>query len=210
MITAQSEVSTNNPYLRKAMYSVYDGKCFYTGRTIPFDDIHIDHIIPKARGGKDCVENYVLCCGYINCKKNDKSDSLFVERISLINKLLFVEKVVSEYNNLCLNGAIEASMVNINDFLRNYKLHNHPKRTTFVQGAKRNLPYIEYRPMASPQNGKKGLSTKKRFYFDKDSLQQYFNKFKSPEEWRSTTLEYAEQPSLEGALKRKKRLSSVI
>ena len=202
MITAQSEVSANNPYLRKAMYSVYDGKCFYTGRTIQFDDIHIDHIIPKARGGKDCIENYVLCCGYINCKKNDKLDLFFVERISLINKLLFVEKVVSEYNNLHLNGLIEGSMININDFLRSYNLHTHRKGNAFVQGAKRNLPYIEYRPMASPTSGKSGLSTKKKFYFDIDSLQQYFNKFKSPEEWRSA--------SLDGALKRKKRLSSVI
>jgi len=207
MITAQTEISKNNICLRKAIFSAYNGKCFYTGRIISFEDIHIDHITPKAMGGKDCVENYVLCCGYINHIKNDKSDLLFVERIYLINKLLFVDKVVSEYNNLVLNGEIEASMININDFLRNYKLHTHRKRNTFVQGAKRNLPYIEYRPMASPTNGKSGLSTKKRFYFDRNSLQQYFNNFKSPEEWTS---EYAEQPSLDGALKRKKRLSSVI
>ncbi len=207
MVTEQTKISTNDIVLRKAMYSVFDGKCFYTGRNISFEDIHIDHVLPKSNGGEDCIQNYVLSCGYINQKKYDKANPFFVERISLINKLLFVDKVVSEYNNLVLNGEIEAGMININDFLRNYKLHTHRKRNTFVQGAKRNIPYIEYRPMASPTSGKSGVSTKKKFYFDKNSLQEYFNNFKSPDEWTS---EYVEQPSLDGALKRKKRLSSVI
>lgn len=199
MVTLQTEIKKTDIYLRKVMYSVYDGKCFYTGRQIEFEDMHIDHILPIATGGKNCIENYVLTCGYINIKKTDKTDNLFVERVSLINKMLFSEKVVSEYNNLVLNAQIGEGMININDFLRVKNLNTHPKRYTFVQSAKRNLPYTEYRPLASVQYGRTGLSTKKRFYFDKSLLQIYFDKFK-----------FIEQPALAGALKRKKRLNIAI
>lgn len=200
MITLQTEINKTDICLRKAMYSVYDGKCFYTGRQIGFEDMHIDHILPTTSGGKDCIENYVLSCGYINLKKSYKIDNFFVERISLINKLIFSEKVVSEYNNLSLNVLIGEGMININDFLREKNLNKHIKRYTFVQSAKRNLPYTEYRPFASVHCGRSGLSTKKKFYFDKSLLQIYFDKFKFN----------AEQPALVGALKRKKRLNSVI
>ena len=34
----------NDPVLRKAIYKAFEGKCFYTGRLIPFKKIHIDHV----------------------------------------------------------------------------------------------------------------------------------------------------------------------
>jgi len=176
MINSTSEIATSDIKLRKAIYSVFDGTCFYTGRRIPFEEIHIDHILPKSSGGKNNIENYVLCCGYINRKKNGNHTDEFVERVVQINKLIFVGKVVSEYNNLEVNHQIEESMININDFLRNYNFSNHPKRVAFVQLAKRNLEYLVHRPQTKGY-GRLGLSTKKRFYFDKATLEKLFKKF---------------------------------
>ncbi|MGO0305003.1 HNH endonuclease [Endozoicomonas acroporae] len=40
--------------------------CFYCGCTLKPADASIDHVIPKSLGGKDTVENKVVCCKTIN------------------------------------------------------------------------------------------------------------------------------------------------
>lgn len=178
MIGAKTEIGISDYYLRKAMYMAFDGKCFYTGRTILFEDIHIDHILPKKLGGQDCIENYVLCCGYINLKKSDKSDKAFLKIVVQANRLLFVDKVILEYNNLLINSQMAESMININDFLKSLNLRQHSKRNAFVQSAKRNVRFIEYCPKTSLWKEQiKGASTKKRFYFDKLALNEFFKNF---------------------------------
>jgi 5-methylcytosine-specific restriction endonuclease McrA len=37
-----------------------------------FTDIHIDHIIPFSKGGRNHVRNYQLTCSTCNKKKGDK------------------------------------------------------------------------------------------------------------------------------------------
>lgn len=64
------EVRTSDELLRKAMYQIFKGKCFWTKRDLEENEFHIDHVVPKARGGKDKIDNYVLSCPRENVVKN--------------------------------------------------------------------------------------------------------------------------------------------
>lgn len=48
-------------------------RCQYCGKEPPIDEITIDHICPKSRGGESTFENCVLCCISCNLKKGNKS-----------------------------------------------------------------------------------------------------------------------------------------
>lgn len=83
--------------LRLAIFRAYDGKCFYTGEPIPYQDFEVDHIIPESLAqnieeirnrlelGEDfninSIENLVPCRPGLNLRKKD---SLFSD-----NTLLF-------------------------------------------------------------------------------------------------------------------------
>ena len=176
MIDEKTELPVYDKKLRLSLYKVYNGRCFYTGRNLSIEDIHIDHILPRSKGGKDCIENYVLCCSDINILKNDTVDDFFVERVTLINKLLFCKKVVEEYNNLTINGQLLEGYININDYVKKNKIHSSI-RNKFVQSAKRNLEYIEHIPLKRNRNGSTIHNPKKRFYFEEKSLIDLFKRF---------------------------------
>ena len=40
--------------------------CFYCGCVLEPAEASIDHVIPRSQGGKDAVENKVVCCKAIN------------------------------------------------------------------------------------------------------------------------------------------------
>ena len=50
--------------------SAAGGICCYCGE--PFDDGHIDHIIPVSKGGTNDRENLVYCCAFCNMSKGAK------------------------------------------------------------------------------------------------------------------------------------------
>lgn len=47
-------------------------QCFYCGKTSFGDreELHVDHVIPSCRGGKDRADNLVTSCGTCNMEKN--------------------------------------------------------------------------------------------------------------------------------------------
>lgn len=47
--------------------------CQYSGRKLSPNQLNIDHIIPRSRGGKDTWENMVACEKKLNGIKNDKT-----------------------------------------------------------------------------------------------------------------------------------------
>lgn len=49
------------------------GVCQYTGKQISWKEGNIDHVIPRAQGGKNTFENMVWCHKDINSKKADKT-----------------------------------------------------------------------------------------------------------------------------------------
>ena len=96
-ISIYTNIGTNDKHLRLAIYTVHSGICFYTGRRITPEEMHIDHIKPVSKGGKDCIANYVLSCGQINIRKKDKYSEKFGKVVTELNILLFAESVLQEY-----------------------------------------------------------------------------------------------------------------
>ena len=45
--------------------------CQYCGRKAPDVELQIDHKYPKSKGGKDKLDNYVVCCKECNLGKGD-------------------------------------------------------------------------------------------------------------------------------------------
>jgi hypothetical protein len=53
--------------LKDAIRKAYNGKCQYCGQT---DANHVDHIVPKCRGGSDELSNLTLACERCNLMKS--------------------------------------------------------------------------------------------------------------------------------------------
>lgn len=100
MIDAETKIHISDKRLRYAIYTAFHGRCFYSGRALTLDNMHVDHINPVANGGKDCISNYVLCSQTINSEKLDKFTNRFIDRVTEINLLLYVPKVLEVYNSL--------------------------------------------------------------------------------------------------------------
>ena len=54
------------------IYERDQGVCQYTGRKLPRRDLNLDHVVPRARGGRDTFENIVLADKRINTLKGDR------------------------------------------------------------------------------------------------------------------------------------------
>ena len=60
------------------------GYCQYCGNSFPKQELTIDHVIPKSRGGTSIWENVVCCCGKCNRKKGGRTPEQ--ARMKLLNK----------------------------------------------------------------------------------------------------------------------------
>lgn len=173
MVTSKSKIHINDPILRRAMYEVFDGKCFYTGRAIMFNDIHIDHIVPKSIGGEDCIENYVLCSQYINLKKNDRIDGWRIEIIKETNLALFSHKVVKVYNyiyynEICINESIE-----LREYFKNTKVSQEIRsKISSRLNASKNIFSIK---MDRIVDGK--VSKRKRIFYKIQDIEKVINEY---------------------------------
>jgi len=64
------------PKSRRFAVLARDGfKCRYCGRAAPDVELHVDHVVPRSRGGNDLEGNLVSSCADCNA---GKSDSLLV------------------------------------------------------------------------------------------------------------------------------------
>lgn len=68
----QMPVKTFRP-TKKNIYDHYGGKCAYTGKSLTYKGMTLDHIIPRSRGGQNTWNNLVPCDGVINRLKADKT-----------------------------------------------------------------------------------------------------------------------------------------
>lgn len=60
-------------FSRKNLYRRDNYTCQYCGVRMPTEELSIDHVIPKSRGGKTAWENCVLACIRCNTKKANKT-----------------------------------------------------------------------------------------------------------------------------------------
>lgn len=71
--------STKSRWVREYIRKKYQDTCVMCGRRYRrninsrryFSNIHIDHIIPFAHGGRNNISNYQLLCSECNLQKSD-------------------------------------------------------------------------------------------------------------------------------------------
>ena len=42
------------------------GQCFFCSKTLSKAEASVEHLVPKAHGGNDHIENLVVCCKALN------------------------------------------------------------------------------------------------------------------------------------------------
>ena len=97
---ASMKKSISDPNVRKAVYKAYKGRCFFTGRLLTEEEMVIDHLIPKSKGGPDSFDNYVLTFHDLNLGKSNKFDER-LERMQWIVKKVYAPRARKEYEKLC-------------------------------------------------------------------------------------------------------------
>ena len=59
----------NDPDNKKWLFGHQDGKCNGCRHSFPIHAMTVDHILPRAKGGTDRIENLQLLCGFCNSTK---------------------------------------------------------------------------------------------------------------------------------------------
>lgn len=107
----------NNPNVRKAVYKAFKGQCFFTGRPVSEEDMVIDHLIPKSKGGPDSFENYVLTFKDLNLGKSNKHDDK-LKRMRWIVQKVYAPRARQLYAELSSSAEITVE----NDYNENNKI----------------------------------------------------------------------------------------
>jgi 5-methylcytosine-specific restriction endonuclease McrA len=69
---------------RKEVWFKYNGRCAYCGKSVPFDEMEIDHMYPISMGGEDSYKNYMPACHDCNCFKSAMTVEGFRDRLMAI------------------------------------------------------------------------------------------------------------------------------
>ena len=80
------EVDLKDKRVRKAFFKAFDGRCYYSSKKLHIDNFHIDHILPKSRGGQDVLMNLVVCDPAVNISKLNAYDEEFVKKHQAVVK----------------------------------------------------------------------------------------------------------------------------
>ena len=58
---------------RRNIFERDEQRCQYCGQRFTKQDLTIDHVMPRSRGGRDTWENLVLACIHCNLKKSNRT-----------------------------------------------------------------------------------------------------------------------------------------
>lgn len=67
--------------VRQIVYNRYHGKCAICGKPLAYDEMTIDHIIPKARGGDGSFSNLQCACETCNTMKHSLTENEFFRKV---------------------------------------------------------------------------------------------------------------------------------
>lgn len=65
--------SIEAPFTRQNLFRRDDHRCQYCAAKPPHSQLTIDHVIPRARGGRTTWENCVVACVRCNARKGDRA-----------------------------------------------------------------------------------------------------------------------------------------
>jgi 5-methylcytosine-specific restriction endonuclease McrA len=72
----------------RQLYNIYDRKCQYCLKEIPYSVATRDHVVPRSRGGDNHDSNIVLSCKKCNLRKGSKFPYSNVFGSSVVPKIL--------------------------------------------------------------------------------------------------------------------------
>ena len=90
---------------RNDVFEKCNGKCYYCGDHLDYDNFHMDHVIPKAKGGRGVIENLVAACCLCNLTKGDLTIPEFREKIENLNGDTRVE-LFCKYRDVVYNPIV--------------------------------------------------------------------------------------------------------
>ena len=61
------------PFTRRNIFARDNHQCQYCGRRFSKQDLTVDHVVPRSRGGLDTWDNLVLACTACNLKKGSRT-----------------------------------------------------------------------------------------------------------------------------------------
>src|SRR6266700_463027 len=73
--------------LRKTIHSRERGACFYCLRRTPAHVQCLDHVVPRARSGRNSYRNLVSCCLECNTRKGDRPARDFLRTLYRLGRL---------------------------------------------------------------------------------------------------------------------------
>lgn len=62
----------NVPFTRRNIYQHYQFRCCYCGRGFPSDELNLEHVVPRSRGGRTDWFNVVTACIPCNLRKGNR------------------------------------------------------------------------------------------------------------------------------------------
>lgn len=105
----EANVSISNRHLRQAVYDVFGGADIYspTGEKVAFEDMRIDHFVPKSKGGPDNIFNYVLTTSGPNSRKSAAFDPIAAIPMLTFIRTVYAPKVLRKYQESIAREARE-------------------------------------------------------------------------------------------------------
>ena len=85
---------------RDKLYNATTGRCYYCGCVIPYDNFHIDHQIPKCKGGSSSIVNLVASCCDCNMFKGELSVEEFRTKINKALTKTIAGRMIKQYFNI--------------------------------------------------------------------------------------------------------------
>lgn len=89
---------------KQAIYLKYDGHCAYCGCVLKINNMTVDHLVPKSKGGRSDINNLLPTCRACNQKKGNLDLDLF--RLSIgwknltVSDLADFHKAVNSAKNI--------------------------------------------------------------------------------------------------------------
>lgn len=78
---------------KRTLFGEQEGKCNGCGHLFNIENFDVDHIIAKAKGGTDHVDNLQLLCGHCNSTKGDRGMAYLIQRLKLDDKALGIQRM---------------------------------------------------------------------------------------------------------------------